>query len=66
MTTITPETQTLLLTVNHAAKLLSVHPTTIRRWIRELKLPRVLLPGGSVRVRAADITAIADRREVSH
>lgn len=65
MTIIRADTGTLLLTISRASELLSVHPGTLRRWIRKGQLSAVRLPSGGVRVPASEISAIADRRGTS-
>lgn len=47
------------LTVAEAARLLCVSPSTVWRWIDAAKLPAYRLAGRTIRVRAADLEAIA-------
>ena len=44
--------------VGEAAKLLSVHNTTIKRWIQEGKLQAIKLPGGHYRIPRGEILRI--------
>jgi excisionase family DNA binding protein len=46
-----------LLTVKQVAFILKVHPLTVRRYIRETKLPAVKVAGG-VRIREEDLGGI--------
>jgi excisionase family DNA binding protein len=48
-----------LLTVRHAADLLSIHPKTLYEWIREGRIQKVDL-FGSVRLRESDIRRIME------
>lgn len=47
-----------LLTAPQAARLLGVHLSTIRRWIRERKLPAYRIGEKGVRVRASDVALL--------
>lgn len=58
MTTITPETQPLLLTVKRTAELLSIQPRSVRRWVKDGQLPSVRLPSGGIRIPADAVTSI--------
>jgi len=44
-----------LLTTEEAAAALRVHPETLRRWVREDKVPAVELPSGVLRFRLRDV-----------
>lgn len=46
------------LTIKEAAKLLDVHPNTIRNWIREDKLPSIKI-GRTIRILKSDIPTYA-------
>jgi len=50
-----------LLTISEAARRLSVHPETLRRWERAGEVASVRTLGGHRRFRADDIDAILDR-----
>lgn len=52
------EPQAQLLTVNQAAQMLSAHPGTVRRWIREGRLAHVRLPGGGLRISTDTIETV--------
>jgi|GEM_PF-1221861 len=52
------------LTVTLAAKLLSVHPSTIRRWIDAGRLPAYRLGGKRIGVRAFDLAGLIVPRPV--
>lgn len=47
-----------LLTRVEAAAVLRVHPTTLRRWRRQGKLPVVRLSDGTIRYRQSDLDAL--------
>ena len=50
------------LTLSQAAKLLNVHPTTLRRWADNGEIPFMVTPGGHRRFSSADIQRFADDR----
>ncbi len=50
--------QSQLLRVDEAAERLGLKPITVRKWMREGKLPTVRLSKGAVRVREQDVEAI--------
>jgi excisionase family DNA binding protein len=52
------------LTVSQAAKLLSVHPSTIRRWIDQGRLPAYRLGPKRIGVRAVDLAGLVAPRPV--
>jgi excisionase family DNA binding protein len=54
----TPEHDYVYLTARQVAKRLGVSLRTVRRWITTGKLPCRRLPGGAVRVVAADLLAL--------
>ncbi len=45
-----------LLTVMQAAKLLQVHPESVRRWVRQHKLPAVKISHKFIRIKKQDLT----------
>lgn len=49
-----------LITPEEAAGMLSVHPSTLARWVGEGKLHPVVLPSGRFRYRLAEIQAILE------
>src|SRR3972149_10564474 len=49
--------------IQHAAELLGVHPTTLRRWADAGKIPVAPPPGGHRRFTRADIEAFVARRK---
>ena len=49
--------------LQHAAELLGVHPTTLRRWADAGEIPVALTPGGHRRFTRADIEAFVARRK---
>lgn len=51
-----------LLTLNAAAKLLNVHPTTLRRWADRGEISSFLTPGGHRRFFSADLHKFVERR----
>lgn len=55
----TPELQPLL-TVDDAAKVLGVHPVTVRKWIAERAIPFVRL-GRAVRFRPCDLAKYIEK-----
>ena len=55
MSTYTPDQ---LMTASQAARLLSVHISTIRRWIKQGKLPAYRVGDKGVRVRHADVVRL--------
>ncbi|MFH1754189.1 MAG: helix-turn-helix domain-containing protein [Candidatus Latescibacterota bacterium] len=56
---ISPDIQWL--TLSEAAKQLHIHPTTLRRWADEGKIPFMLTPGGHRRFAAPDIAQLTIR-----
>ncbi len=56
-----PETDEWL-TLSEAAKKLSVHPTTLRRWADKGDMPCMLTPGGHRRFSVADVEQFARTR----
>lgn len=50
------------LTLSEAAELLSVHPTTLRRWANSGDLPALVTPGGHRRFAATDLARFARER----
>lgn len=50
------------LTLSQAAKLLNVHPTTLRRWADNGEIPFMITPGGHRRFSSIDIQNFADNR----
>lgn len=50
------------LTLSQAAKRLSVHPTTLRRWADNGEIPFMLTPGGHRRFSSVDIHQFSDGR----
>jgi excisionase family DNA binding protein len=53
----------LWLTLSEAAKQLRIHPTTLRRWADEGKIPFMLTPGGHRRFAASDIAQLTTRHQ---
>ncbi len=54
------------LTLSQAAKMLNVHPTTLRRWADNGEIPFMLTPGGHRRFSSSDMQRFAtDRRRLS-
>lgn len=51
-------TETYDLTVSAAAKVLSVHPDTLRRWTDDGKVPAWVTPSGHRRYRRTDLDAL--------
>ena len=49
--------------LRHAAELLGIHPTTLRRWADAGEIPVALTPGGHRRFTRADIEAFDARRK---
>ena len=49
-----------LLTINEVADQCRCSTTTVRRWINNGLLPKVTLPGGSYRVKRAELEAILE------
>lgn len=45
------------LTLTEAAERLGIHPTTLRRWANQGKIPVMVTPGGHRRFRVADVEA---------
>ncbi len=54
-----------LLNINQVAFILKVHPLTIRRYIREEKLPAVKV-GGNVRIQESEIGKFTKKFTVTH
>ena len=53
-----------LLTVKEAAARISVHPETVRRWIREGTIPHERIgPHGMIRLRRADVDGLSQTIE---
>jgi len=50
------------LTLSEAAKLLNVHPTTLRRWANNGDIPTLVTPGGHRRFAIADLARFARER----
>jgi excisionase family DNA binding protein len=58
-----PDTnQTRWLKLSEAAKQLNVHPTTLRRWADEGKIPFMVTPGGHRRFADSDVTHLGERK----
>jgi excisionase family DNA binding protein len=53
---------TLWLRLSDAAKKLNVHPTTLRRWADEGKIPYMVTPGGHRRFAESDVAHLGERR----
>jgi excisionase family DNA binding protein len=53
---------TIWLKLSDAAKKLNVHPTTLRRWADEGKIPYMVTPGGHRRFAHSDVTHLGERR----
>ena len=53
------------LSLREAAKRLSVHTTTLRRWADEGRIPVMLTPGGHRRFAASDVDHISKRRRTT-
>lgn len=51
-----------LYTTNQVAEMFSVTPETVRDWIKEGKLPGIILGGRSYRVRRRDLIAFANHK----
>lgn len=56
-----PETEKWL-TLSEAARHLSIHPTTLRRWANNGDIPVMITPGGHRRFALSDIRQFANRR----
>ena len=52
----------LMYRIGEAAKLLSVHPTTVKRWIFEGKLQSIITCGGHNRIHKAEIARLIQER----
>ena len=52
-----------LLTIEHVADILKVHPDTIRRYIRQKKLKAVRLSATNLRVRKSELERFIKERE---
>ena len=50
------------LTLSEAAKLLAIHPTTLRRWANSGDIPTLVTPGGHRRFAACDLARFARER----
>jgi excisionase family DNA binding protein len=50
------------LKLSEAAERLNVHPTTLRRWADEGKIPYMVTPGGHRRFAASDVDNLGERR----
>ena len=50
------------LTLSEAAKLLAIHPTTLRRWANSGDIPTLVTPGGHRRFAASDLARFARER----
>lgn len=55
-------TATHWLKLSDAAKRLNVHPTTLRRWADEGKIPFMVTPGGHRRFAESDVVHLGERR----
>jgi excisionase family DNA binding protein len=56
-----PEETTHSLTISQAAKVLGVHPNTLRRWVDKGQVPAARLPSGHRRFTREQIEAIKDQ-----
>jgi excisionase family DNA binding protein len=54
----------VLLTIPEAAQRLKIGVSTLRRYLRRRLLPKVVLPGGDLRVREQDLELFVDSRTV--
>jgi excisionase family DNA binding protein len=54
-----------LLTTSDVAALCNVHPETVRRWAETGQVPAIVLPGGRLRFRPADIAALLEPRRIA-
>jgi len=54
--------KTRWLKLSEAAKELNVHPTTLRRWADEGKIPFMVTPGGHRRFADTDVTHLGERK----
>lgn len=50
-----------LLTIEEAAEILRVEPTTVKGWVREKKLPAVKLSYRTLRIRPQDLQNYIDQ-----
>ncbi len=55
MTTSPPSPPSALLTPQEAARLLRIHPYTLRKWATDGRVPVVRLPSGRYKFRSDDI-----------
>ena len=55
-----------LLEVAHAAHRLGVSQDTIRRYVRDGKLPAIRLPGNHLRIEPADLSAFIEERRTAN
>ncbi|MCK4773407.1 MAG: helix-turn-helix domain-containing protein [Candidatus Krumholzibacteria bacterium] len=53
---------TVWLKLSDAAAKLNVHPTTLRRWADEGKIPYMVTPGGHRRFASSDVVHLGERR----
>ena len=60
---INPKTDVAWLGLGRAARLLGVHPITLRRWADQGEIAVMLTPGGHRRFSLADVEAFAARRK---
>jgi excisionase family DNA binding protein len=51
-----------LLTANQVAEILSVTPRTVRDWLKEGRIPGIILPGGSIRFNPQVIESWIEKR----
>jgi excisionase family DNA binding protein len=58
--------QVAWLNTSQAARVLGVHPTTVRRWADGGQLPVMVTPGGHRRFSAADLVAFENSRRHGH
>ena len=54
-------TETVLIPIGEAARLLGVTIPTVREWERKGRLPAVRTPGGQRRFRVSDVQALLTR-----
>ena len=60
-----PQTAGYDLTTGEAAAYLSVHPDTLKRWVKAGKCEAFKTPGGSYRFRRADLDALTQVQAAS-